>query len=678
MTFNLAHSIVYDIETFPNVFTLDMECLYSDQRATWEISHYRDDRAQLREWLNWMHQTQTPMIGFNNLAFDYTVVHFILQNPHSTVEQIYEKAMSIINSTDRFTHTIWPSDRLIPQIDLFTINHFNNVAKSTSLKALQINMRSPSVVDMPIDLGSHLTKEQIDGSLIPYNQHDVKETKRFAHYNEKAISFRLGLIEQFGIDVLNWNDTKIGSKMMEQRLGDNLCFDRSSGRKKTRQTPRTHIAFADIIFPYVQFETPEFQRVFDYLRQQTLEAEEISLLGNDETPKLKTKGVFNNLTARVGDIEFHFGTGGIHGSVEKQKITAGGGWIIRDIDVASLYPSIAIVNRLAPEHLGQHFVETYAELPKERKRWQAEKGKKCVEANTLKLASNGVYGNSNNQYSPFYDPKFTLTITVNGQLLLCMLAEKIIKVPSLTIIQINTDGITYFVHEDDEARVARLCKEWETLTLLALEDADYSRMWIRDVNSYIAEYTNGELKVKGAYWTPDPLDWHGSISNAQPPAWHKNLSNIVSTRAAMAQMVYGVPIEEYIRACKNPYDFVCYVKIKRSDVLEWGGQQQQRTSRYYLSTAGKPLKKTAPPVGTEGSFKRANGVTETMYRQIMQETNWQWDERVCTKNRSVYEKRETMLHTGYKVKICNDIQDFDFADVDYEWYVTEAKKLLVG
>ena len=37
-----------------------------------------------------------------------------------------------------------------------------------------------------------------------------------------------------------------------------------------------------------------------------------------------------------------------------------------------------------------------------------EKGKKCIEANTLKLASNGVYGNSNNVYSPFYDPQFTL------------------------------------------------------------------------------------------------------------------------------------------------------------------------------------------------------------------------------------------------------------------------------
>lgn len=34
----------------------------------------------------------------------------------------------------------------------------------------------------------------------------------------------------------------------------------------------------------------------------------------------------------------------------------------------------------------------------------------------LKLALNSVYGDSNNQYSVFYDPMYTMKITVNGQL----------------------------------------------------------------------------------------------------------------------------------------------------------------------------------------------------------------------------------------------------------------------
>lgn len=673
----LTNAVVYDIETFPNCFTLAMECLNSDTKAVWEISEFRDDRVNLMQWFNWLHQTQTPMIGFNNLNFDYPVIHYLFQNPNATAAQLYEKAMSIINSGDnRFGHLIWADQRFAPQVDLFTLHHFNNKAKSTGLKGLQINMRADSVVDMPVPVGTVLTKEQIDTLLVPYNQHDVSETKRFTHYSMDALRFRIDLIPQFGVDVLNWNDTKIGTKMMETKLGDNLCYDRSSGKRKTRQTPRSRIALSDIIFPYIRFDHPEFNRVLEYLREQVLTADEINTFA-DEAPQLKTKGVFTDLKAHVDGLGFHFGTGGIHGSVSSQSIVATDEWLLRDIDVASLYPSIAIVNRLTPEHLGEYFVEIYSQLPKERKEWQTKKGKKCVEANTLKLASNGVYGNSNNPYSPFYDPKFTLTITVNGQLMLCMLAERLMTVPTLSIVQINTDGITYLVHRQHEPQAAALCKEWEALTRLTLEDVNYRRMFIRDVNNYIAEGVDGSLKIKGAYWTPDPLDWHGSISAAQPSAWHKNMSNVVSVRAAVAHMVYGVPIEQYVRACTNPYDFMLFVKVKRTDTLWWGDVQQQRTSRYYISASGAPLCKTAPPTGTHGTFKKANGVSDAEYDCVMKETGGAWDARVCTKNKSRHEIRETAIHAGHKVTMCNDVRDFDFSNLNYTWYISEALKLVV-
>lgn len=677
MTFTLDNALIYDIETFPNCFSLHARSLYGEQASTWQISHFRDDRHYLIQWFNWLQKTQTPLIGFNSLNFDYPIIHYIYNNPDCTVEQIYEKAMSIINAKDRWGHMIWASDRFFSQIDLFKIHHMDNKAKSTSLKALQINMRSPSVVDMPIPVGTMLTQQQIEELLIPYNIHDVDETRTFALHSMSAINFRISLIDKFGIDVLNWPDTKIGSKIMESRLGDNLCYDRSSGKRKMRQTPRSQIALKDIIFPYVSFNHPEFQRVHQYLVNQTLRSDELKALG-DETPKVQTKGVFENLTAHVGGIDFHFGTGGIHGSVTSQKIIATEEWLIRDIDVASLYPSIAIVNRLAPEHLGDRFVEVYSELPKERKKWQVEKGKKCVEANTLKLASNGVYGNSNNQWSVFYDPKFTLTITINGQLMLCMLAERLINVPTLKLVQINTDGITYYIHKNYEPQVAQICKDWEKFTLLTLEDVDYSRMWIRDVNSYIAEDKDGSLKLKGAYWTPDPLNYHQSIGDAQPPAWHKDLGNIVSIRAAQAYMIHGVSIEDYIKLYTNPYDFMCRIKVGRSDKLLGNNQPVQKTSRFFISKTGVDLVKISPPTGTMGAFKKKNGISDHEYETVMAETGGQWDERVCTKNKSTYQNRTTNIIAGQKVTICNDVEDFDFNNVNYDWYISEAKKLVIG
>jgi hypothetical protein len=676
---NLTNAVVYDIETYPNAFTLRMEMLNGETAATWEISHFRDDRRDLITWFNHLRHTQTPMIGFNSINFDYPVIHFIFNNPNCTVQQIYDKAQSIILSLDRFGHLIWADNRFAPQIDLFKINHFDNKAKSTSLKALQINMRSENVIDTPVEFGTVLTKEQVDNDLIPYNISDVEKTKRFALYNMDAINFRISLIEQFGVDVLNWPDTKIGSRMMEDRLGKELCYetDPFTNKRKTRQTPRSRIALADIIFPYVQFENPEFQRILNYLRGQVLGTTDIQQF-SDVPPMVKTKGVFTNLKATVGDIDFYFGTGGIHGSVSSQRIVATDGWLIRDIDVAALYPSIAIVNRLAPAHLGERFVQVYSELPLERKKWQKEKGKKSVEANTLKLASNGVYGNSNNPYSVFYDPQFTLTITINGQLMLCMLAERLLKVPTLKIIQINTDGITYFVHRDYEPYAAAWCREWEKLTALVLEDANYSRMWIRDVNNYIAESPDRSLKTKGAYWTPDPVDYQGSISNAQPPAWHKDLGNVVTVRAAVAAMVHGVDPSTFIRLTTNPYDFMCRIKVKRSDNLFWGQEQIQRNSRYYVSTDGRPMIKTAPAAGPNGAPKRANGVSQFEYDRVMKETGGQWDARVCTKNKSIYQNRSTAIQAGHIVTICNDVKDFNFANLNYDWYINEAKKLVIA
>lgn len=673
---NLDNAEVYDIETYPNCFTFYMELLNGGTSAVWEISHFRDDRQTLLQHFDYLGRSQIPMIGFNNIHFDYPVIHFLSTNPSATVEQIYAKAMSIIDSNDQFAHTIWANDRFAPQIDLFKIHHFDNPAKRTSLKALEINMRSQTVVDLPIPVGTMLTQEQIDKLLIPYNGHDVKETKKFAHHSKAALDFRLSLVPQFGVDVMNWNDTKIGSRMMEEKLGAEVCYDYSTGRRQTRQTPRARIALNDIIFPYVRFNNPEFNRVLDYLRRQVLTSTELKQF-DDKPATVQTKGVFTDLKAHVGGLDFHFGTGGIHGSVERQKIEATDEWLIRDIDVASLYPSIAIVNKLAPEHLGEAFTNVYSELPKERKRWQAEKGKKCVEANTLKLASNGVYGNSNNPYSVFYDPQFTLTITINGQLMLCMLTEKLVNVPTFKLIQINTDGLTYYIHKDHEPQAAAICREWEQLTALVLEDSDYTRLFIRDVNSYIAEDTDGNLKLKGAYWTPDAVDYHGSISESQPAAWHKDLGNLVSTRAAVAAMVHGVDPALFIRMCTNPFDFMCRAKVRRSDKLVWGDQEVQKTGRYFVSNNGQELIKLSPPAGKEGTYKRAAKITQAEYERVMNEVNWQWDERVCTKNKSVYETRRSYIQAGYKVTICNDASDFDFNEVNWQWYEQEAKKLII-
>lgn len=673
---NLEQAVVYDIETFPNIFTLHAEMLNSTACNTWEISHWRDDRLQLFQWFTHLQQTQTAMIGFYSEHFDYIVIHWLMKNPNATVEEIYQFAMSVINEHDKFKHAVWQNERFAPQIDLFKIHHFDNRAKTTSLKALQINMRSNNVVDVigtEIELGTNLTRQQVDGVLIPYNIHDVKETKKFAWYSMPAIDFRIGLIGTVPGDVLNFNDTKIGAKLLETRLGDDVCYDRSNtGRKIKRQTFRSEIALNDIIFPYIKFNNPEFARILDWMKHEKIVSSDIT----DPEADLVTKGAFKGIVANVGGMDFHFGTGGIHGSIPKQFIQATEDWLIRDIDVASLYPSIGVENGLAPEHLGQHFAHEFNQLLVERR----THAKGTVENASLKLAANGTYGNSNSKFSVFYDPKFTMTITINGQLLLCMLAEWLVDIPTFQFIQINTDGITYRIHKDYEPEAARICKIWEDYTCLVLEGVNYNRMWIRDVNNYVAEDTKGKLKQKGAYWHPNPTDYANSISTAGPPAWHKDFNPTVVTRAAVAAMTQGIDPEAFMRAQHDPFEFVCRVKVDRASKLIWGNQQVQSTSRYFVAKSGYRMKKVSPPKdpNTLGHFKRANKLTDAYFNSIIAEIGYDtWDERIHTKNKSRVTIRETAIQAGQQLMICNDISDFDFTNLNYDWYVNEAKKLII-
>lgn len=662
----LTNAVVYDIETFPNVILVTIELLHSESRGTWELSEFRDDRETLMQTLYTFANLQVPMIGFSSLSFDYPVLHYLYYNQDASVHQIYGKARSIIHSNDRFGHMVWDDQRFCPQIDLFKIHHFDNNAKGTSLKALEINMRSPNVVNSPCEFDTCLTREQIANDLRPYSVNDVVETKRFAHYSLPAINFRIGLCGKLGrhdLEVLNYNDTKIGEKMLEQRIGRHICYSDDGQRM---QTPRKQIALADIIFPYIRFQTPEFNRVLDFMRAQVLQSEQI-----DFEDVIQTKGVFKNLTANVGGLEFVFGTGGVHASVERQRFAADDETILVDIDVVGLYPDIAVKNKLAPEHLGQRFITEYAKIPEERKTY----AKGTYENAALKLAANGAWGKSNSKWSVFYDPKYAMTIPINGQLMICMLAEALVAIPTLQLIQANTDGITYRIARVYEPYAAEVCKWWEAFTCLTLERAEYKRMWIRDVNNYVAE--GKTLKQKGAYWHPDPNNYADSISQASPPCWYKDLGNVVSIRAAVAAMVHSVDVDAYVRAHRDPFDFMLRAKAGRGAKLLLGEHTVQPVTRYYIAREGLPLFKLMPPAGPIGTFKRGQGVSEADYDRVMAANGGTWDASVCTKNQSRYANSMTGIEVGWLVADCNNADAFRFENVNYDYYIAEARKLIV-
>lgn len=663
---------VYDIETYPNVFTASFKHPQSGTRAFFEVSPRCNHLRDLVVFLYALRDAGCRMVGFNNIGFDYPVIHFILDFYHQGigVEDIYGKAAAIIATPweRRFDNVIWDSDCYIQQIDLFKVHHFDNDARRTSLKMLEFNMRSQNIEDLPFEPGVPLQLDQIQ-TLVDYNDHDVDETEKFYIESIELIEFREQLSQKYRRNFLNHNDTKIGKDyfVMElERLIPGSCYTHVNGSRQVRQTIRPSIGIANVIFPYIQFKRPEFQRIRDWLASQVI---------------TETKGVFSGLHAEINGFKYDFGVGGIHGSIDSTIVYSDDDYVIYDWDVASYYPNLAIANRLYPEHLGVEFCDIYKDVYEQRKGY----AKGTPENAMLKLALNGVYGDSNNKYSPFYDPQYTMSITINGQLLLCLLAEHLIDIPGLEMIQINTDGLTVRCPRVYVDHMKTVCKWWEDFTCLELESAVYSRMFIRDVNNYIAEYEGGDLKRKGAY--------------EYKLAWHQNHSQLVVPMAAEAALVRGVDIGEFIRNHGDIVDFMLRTKVGRADKLviaDTAGNERelQKITRYYAAVDGGSMTKISPPAkgAAVGSWKRATKLTDQFYNQVIAELqagNWAhlppheldsnglpWDERINTKNRSKYEIRKTGLNVGRLVAPCNDIRDADRSNIDFDYYVAEARKLV--
>lgn len=701
----------YDIETYPNTFTFRATHAASGKKYCFEISDRRDDRAQLFQFIRYLQQVKARMIGYNSLWFDWEVVQWLMENPYATVAQIYNKAMNRIKGDG--SYPMWADRRLVEQVDLLKIHHFDNKAKATSLKALEIAMRMESVEDLPFPVGTYLTDEQKD-ILLSYNDHDVDATTVFyrASCDPKAdmIAFREELTAKYGVDFMNHNDTKIGAEVfvIELEKAGIPCYEKNAaGRRVPRQTPRSSINLAECIFPYIRLEHPAFQMVLDYLVAQTIRQtkgvfSDISCTPEmvkwmdpkkvkvwikgakkprrlchipPETDMTGAKYIASSLHCRIDGFNYEFGTGGLHASLHREIVHSTDTHKIIDLDVASYYPNLAIKNRIYPAHLGEKFCDIYDFLYHERLRV----GKKTMMGGAYKLALNGTYGNSNNEYSPFYDPMYTMKITINGQLSLCMLVEQLIKVPGLRMIQCNTDGITFHcpVEYVDHAHNLRLW--WEQLTKLELEEVRYSRFFIRDVNNYIAEYEDGHLKRKGAY--------------EYKREWHKDHSALVVVKAVEAHLVRGEDIAAFIFSHTDPFDFMIRGKVNRDCSLHMvyqNGYQEQlaNTIRYYVSNTGGALIKRSIPKGVPGTWKRKTKITDEYYEQILTEIIGQpgdqdvagvpHDTRIHTKKKSKWDNvTETGLCSGQLVSDCSRASAFEWSNVNYKWYIDEAYKLVI-
>lgn len=632
---NLDKLVVADIETLHNCFILNVRDVKTGSKKEFVLfndKEYEDQPLKLFNFLKNCVKNNYTLITYNGLRFDLQVLHYFYdwcldkQDPlyqfesSFIISKLYEKAQAIIavqeDNEEMFKYLVSEKDLFMPTIDLMKQLHYDSKAKRTSLKWIEFSMQYPTIQDMPISHEDDITLEDIP-TVLEYCWNDVDATYEFFNNVKHETELRLQMSKEYKIPLINDSEPS----MVRKIFGKFICNEMGITYSKLKElkTIRKDIAFKDIIFSYVRFITDEFKEVLAVFKHTTLDCNPHS--------KDKFKHTFN-----FKGMDIEFGLGGIHACTKSGVYTPTEEEVIEDADVTSFYPMLAIKNNIRPEHLGEAFNKVYPMIFEERQKYPKKDPRNYV----YKIVLNSAYGLSKEINSYLYDPKFTYSITLNGQLSLLMLVEALnMAIPGIEFLQMNTDGITYKYNKQYTEKVRKICAWWEKTTQLSLEYFYYSKMVINDVNNYLAVYLNGDVKKKGLFETN--------------MAYHKNPSALIIPKALATFFIEDIPVQDYIKNKENSiFDYCLGVKKKSNFSLDLIRnynfaeviEPQQKVCRYYVSEQSE----------TSGLLvKNFNDG-----RRVSVEANTQV-EPLYTIKPDMYEVNRYNINYEYYIKECNKI-----------------------
>lgn len=618
---NIKYAI-YDIETLANCFTCCILDFESKKEKEFVIHDSQNDFKDFISFLLKLKRNNYYFVGFNNISFDGQVLQFLFNNRNKfnklngedITNKIYKFVQNLIliqNRDDKYLHLVNENKLIFPQIDLFKQKHYDGKAKrGTSLKWIEFTIGFDNIQEMPIHHSEKINKDDIK-TVLSYNWNDVHATYEFFKLIKFETDLRISLSNEYNLNLLNASEPRLAKEIFAKFLSEESGIDKSELKKlKTR---RSIINVNEIIFPYIKFQTPELNILLEQIKKLKIDAN-------------NTKDSFEKVFT-YHEIETVMGLGGIHACCESGLYKTNDKLVMEDIDVTSFYPNLAIQNDLKPAHLGNAFMKIYNNIFQERKLIPKSDPRNYV----YKIILNSTYGLSNEENSYLYDPLFTMSITINGQLSILMLVEMLtLAIPEIKIYQENTDGVTIGYSPDKKQIVQDICREWEKITKLELENNFYKQMIIMDVNNYIAEDIKGKIKRKGLF--EYELDYH------------KNHSFTIIPKAIEQYFINNIKPDDFINNYTNIFDFFGAVKGKNDFNInlyfikdrEFIKEKQQKICRYYISNKGGRLIK---------DFK---------------------------------DGKKIAVHTNQLCNVIDELNSKEMKDYDinYNYYINEVKKII--
>lgn len=637
---------------------------------------YEDDDTDLFSLLYWLQQ-KADYFGYNNRKYDRLMLSALLMyynqfdKPSKLITFLYETSQRVIRSsnndtlwTDNFTSLILRNNVAFRDLDLFQIfrlDHYHKSLKQTSINIKWYNLKEYTMPPIG-DLDRHYYHERLPEAkgmtdrelnihyrnmferFIPreylqemadYNDNDVYIVAELIRMNQEEVLLRYRISEEYNVDVFSASRSTIADKVIVK------LYSKYTGLHPKAfidtKTIRRKILVSEILSDKIAFSTPELNDILSGIRSLTLRGE---------------KGEFDREFTFMGT-SYTIATGGLHSNEIPAVYVEDDEHIIVDRDVASYYPNMIRSLKVCQKHLipkawfriADTIVDERLEhkhLAKDKSLDDKERDKHATAAACLKIVANaGIFGKMGSEKSFLCDKKAMYQVTINGQLFLLMLIEKL-ELADIHVISANTDGIVTIVPRELEQTADDICHWWEKHLGLELEFTYYTKYVTEGVNSYLTIKRGGSSKFKGRM---NPKMFLEDLS--------KGYNSPIVAKCVTEYFINGTPVMETLRNAKSILDFCRTQNVNHKYRLEFTHVVDgkivtdivQRNTRFYISSTGGTLMKV-----------ESMGWNEHNEEQV----------------------KKSSLCAGQRVSICNTVDDTDISElnVNYLYYYNEAMAII--
>lgn len=357
--------------------------------------------------------------------------------------------------------------------------------------------------------------------IMHYNLNDVFIVCEMIRLYIDEVRLRYNISKAYEVDVLSSSRSNIADNLFVKFYSEFSGLAESQWRG--RKTERTAMSFKRVIFPFIKFKTKELQELLEEMKKVIIYSIGKKAL-KEIAPKypelkyLKTNNESGWFEVKINNLIYTIATGGLHSQdiprELKSKLTFVDDWKLSDCkeggskeedapsiwdvitdnsyiyvhwDIASFYPSIMDVYKIAPAHMNEgvfvkliHWLKETRVTAKHSKEDYIDGIPKDVLAQVLKIVINSIYGKLGFEKGDICDRLAVLKVTINGQLMIMMLCESL-ELAGIEVVSANTDGIVVKLHKKNKAKFEEIADEWKRLTKLDADSEEYRCYINRDI-----------------------------------------------------------------------------------------------------------------------------------------------------------------------------------------------------